>query len=78
MKKWGNPILSELGIDKTFVVSDYITICNWNEAETLGLGNEDYTNPNKQPAEHPDWVWCYKHNRWHPKDHGNDVNNGLS
>ena len=38
----------------------------------LGLGNEEYTDPNVQPAQHPDWVWCYKHNRWHPKNHGNN------
>ena len=37
-----------------------------------GLGNEDYTAPNKKPAQHPDWVWCNKHNRWHPKNHGSN------
>lgn len=37
-----------------------------------GLGNEDYTDPNKKPAQHPDWVWCNKHNRWHPKNHGSN------
>ena len=73
MKKWGNPILSELGIDKTFVVSDYTTICNWDGgAENLGLGNEDYTDEKNKPTLHPDWVWCKVHGRWHPKDHGND------
>lgn len=73
MKKWESPIVSELGIDKTFVslgTSDYITICNWDGgSETLGIGNEDYTDPNKKPSQHPDWVWCHLHNRWHPKDH---------
>ena len=69
MKKWESPIVSELGIDKTFAISNYITECYWNGAETLGLGNEDYTDPNKKPSKHPDWVWCKVHNRWHPEDH---------
>lgn len=68
-KLWSNAEVVELGIDKTFVVSDYIYTCNWNGAEVLGLGNEEYTDPNKKPAQHPDWVWCKVHNRWHPKDH---------
>ena len=78
MKKWESPIVSELGIDKTFGISDDITTCYWNEAETLGLGNEDYTDPNKKPSQHPTWVWCHVHNRWHPKDHGTNVDSVLS
>lgn len=39
MKKWENPIISELSIDETFIVSDYVTYCDWNGATTLGLGN---------------------------------------
>ena len=35
---------------------------------TLELGN-DYKDPNKNPDQHLDWVWCQVHNRWHPKDH---------
>ena len=72
MKKWESPIVSELGIDKTFVSlgpSDYIKICNWDGVTGYGVGNEDYTDPNKKPSQHPDWVWCHLHNRWHPKDH---------
>lgn len=74
MKKWEKAVVLELGIDKTFDTFDrgqeYVDWCDWNEAENLGLGNEDYTDPNNQPAQHPDWVWCTKHNRWHPKNHG--------
>ena len=72
MKKWENAVVLELGIDETFAVSDYITICNWDGAETLGLGNEEYRDPNNKPSQHPTWVWCHVHNRWHPKDHGGD------
>lgn len=69
MKKWESPIVSELGVEKTYVESDYITICNWDGAVNLGLGNEEYIDPNNKPAQHPDWVWCKVHGRWHPKDH---------
>ena len=69
MKKWESPIISELGIDKTFVVSDYIANCNWDGVTGYGVGNEDYTDPTKPPSKHPDLVWCQVHNRWHPKDH---------
>lgn len=76
MKKkiWKDAQVIELGIEKTHLSSDYITVCNWvdNDISTTGLGNEDYTDPNKKPAQHPDWVWCKIHNRWHPKDHTND------
>lgn len=70
MKKWETPEVSNLSLDKTANMSDYITKCTWNEAETLGVGNEDYTDPKKKPSQHPTWVWCQVHNRWHPKDHG--------
>lgn len=70
MRKWESPIVSELGIDKTFVVSDYITTCNWNEAETLDLGNQGYKDPNKKPEGHDGWVWCKVHDRWHPVHKG--------
>ena len=75
MKKWESPIVSELGIDKTFAI-EYVDYCNWVPIEFAGVGNEDYTDPNKKPSQHPTWVWCHLHNRWHPKDHGNGNNNG--
>ncbi len=67
MKKWENPNLLELGVKLTNEL--YITECYWNGAESLGVGNEDYTDPNNKPEQHPDWVWCNVHGRWHPKDH---------
>lgn len=71
MKKWENAVVLELGIDKTFHIGqEYIDSCDWDGVETIGLGNEEYRDPNNQPAQHPDWVWCTKHNRWHPKNHG--------
>lgn len=70
MKKWENPNMLELGITSTNTESDYITVCNWDGAVTLGLGNEEYKDPNNKPDQHPTWVWCNVHNRWHPKDHG--------
>lgn len=73
MKKWTNPEVMELGIDSTNQESDYVTFCNWDGAITVGVGNEDYTNPNERPSQHPTWVWCHVHNRWHPKDHGNNT-----
>lgn len=36
--------------------------------ETYGKGNDDYIDPTK-PPEDKSWVWCNKHNRWHPKNH---------
>lgn len=69
MKKWEKPEVSNLSLDKTAVESDYITSCNWDGAMPAGVGNEDYTDPTQKPAQHPDWVWCHVHNRWHPKDH---------
>ena len=47
-------------------------ICNWAGAEIFGLGNEEYADPNNKPANHPDWVWCKVHGRWHPKDHSGE------
>ena len=70
-KEWSTPELRDLSVDLTSAI-EYVDYCTWNGAETLGLGNEEYTDPNVQPAQHPDWVWCYKHNRWHPKNHGNN------
>lgn len=67
MKIWDKPQILNLSIESTYTL--YENECNWNEAVNLGLGNEDYTNPNKKPAQHPDWVWCKLHGRWHPKDH---------
>lgn len=52
-------------------------MCNWDSAVSLGIGNEEYTDQNNKPEEHPDWVWCYMHKRWHPKDHSNDNNNKV-
>lgn len=73
MRKWDNPNIINLNVNQTNTESDYITVCNWVDNEIVNLrgGKEDYTNPNNKPTQHPDWVWCHKHNRWHPKDHGN-------
>ena len=71
MKKWENAVVLELGIDKTFAI-EYVDYCNWQGPVTAGVGNEDYTNPNNKPSQHPTWVWCHVHNRWHPKDHSGD------
>ena len=72
MKKWEKPELCNLNFNETNTQSDYITVCNWDEAVWFakGNGNEEYRDPNNKPAQHPDWVWCHLHNRWHPKDHG--------
>lgn len=70
-KEWSTPELRDLSVDLTKTI-EYVDYCTWNEAETLGLGNEEYTDPTQKPVNHPDWVWCYKHNRWHPKNHGNN------
>ncbi|HAR84141.1 MAG TPA: hypothetical protein DCR69_00260 [Clostridium sp.] len=67
--EWKKPILSQLAASDTNE-TEYIDFCNWQEPMSIKFNNEDYTNPNIQPADHPDWVWCYKHNRWHPKNHG--------
>lgn len=72
MKKWENPNVLQLNLQETFVESDYITICNWTGFTTYGQGNEEYTDPNNKPAQHPDWVWCNVHKRWHPKDHSKE------
>ena len=69
MKKWETPEVSNLLLDKT-VATLYVDYCNWVEVELTGVGNEDYTDPNKKPSQHPTWVWCEVHKRWHPKDHG--------
>ena len=69
MKKWRIPELTNLSVAETATTSDYITLCNWNEASTYGKGNEEHTDPTKKPAQHPNWVWCQVHTRWHPKDH---------
>ena len=74
MKKWESPIISELGIDKTFV-TDYITSCDWNEVEICS--SDKYTDPNKKPSQHPTWVWCQVHNRWHPKNHKDEINGPI-
>ena len=78
MKKWETPMLVDLAVSGTEVVSDYITTCNWDGAVNLGLGNEEYTDPNNKPAQLPDWVWCQVHSRWHPKDHSKDEELGQS
>lgn len=70
MKEWKQPSIISIDICETMETSDYINICNWNGTVTFGNGNEEYTDPNKKPEQHPDWVWCHVHNRWHPKDHG--------
>ena len=75
MKKWETPMLVDLAVSGTEVVSDYITTCNWDGAVNLGLGNEEYTDPNNKPEQHPTLVWCQVHGRWHPKDHSNDNGN---
>lgn len=72
MKEWKKPSIINIDISKTMDESDYITICSWNTTEVYANGNEEYTDPYNKPAKHPDWVWCYVHNRWHPKDHTGD------
>ena len=69
MKKWETPEVSNLLLDKTATI-EYVDYCNWVAIDTFGTGNEDYTDPNKKPSQHPTWVWCHVHNRWHPKNHG--------
>lgn len=59
--------MQEIGIKSTNEL--YVDECNWDGAETVEAGNGDYTDPNNKPAQHPTWVWCKVHNRWHPKDH---------
>ena len=73
MKKWETPEVSNLLLDKTAAIP-YVDYCNWVGADLAGVGNEDYTNPNEKPAQHPTWVWCHVHDRWHPKDHGTEDN----
>ena len=68
-KEWSTPELRDLSVDLTNAI-EYVDYCNWVPTEMVGVGNEDYTDPNKKPSKHPDWVWCHLHNRWHPKDHG--------
>ena len=78
MKKWQEPEISNLKFNETKTQSDYITICNWNGNMTFGVGNGDYTDPNNKPEQHPNWVWCQVHSRWHPKDHSKDEELGQS
>ena len=73
MKEWKKPSIISIDICETMEESDYINICNWDGIEVFGVGNEEYIDPNKKPRQHPTWVWCHVHNRWHPKDHGNEV-----
>lgn len=73
MKQWENPNLTSLGINLTNTESDYVTICNWDGISSYGLGNEEYTDPNKKPDQHSEWVWCQVHRRWHEKDHTSQV-----
>lgn len=68
-KEFVKPELRDLSVNLTKDI-EYVDYCNWVGIEVIGLGNEDYTDPNKKPAQHPTWVWCHVHNRWHPKDHG--------
>ena len=68
-KEWGMPELRDLSVDLTNAI-EYVDYCNWVPTEMTGVCNEDYTDPNKKPSQHPTWVWCHVHNRWHPKDHG--------
>ena len=69
-KEWSTPELRDLSVDLTRA-TEYVDYCNWNGPVTLE-NNEDYTNPNIKPSDHPNWVWCTVHNRWHPKNHGSD------
>ena len=71
MKNWQEPEMCNLNFNETNTQSDYITLCNWNETDWFAKenGNEDYRDPNNKPAQHPNWVWCKVHGRWHPKDH---------
>lgn len=78
MKTWQTPKFSSLSTSETEFQSDYLNICNWNEIEEYGVGNEEYTDPNNKPLKHPDWIWCQVHRRWHPKDHANGSVPGQS
>lgn len=73
IKEWKNPSLINLEIKLTNTESDYVSVCNWDEPITYGLGNDEYKDPSKKPSEHPDWVWCQVHGRWHPMDHISQV-----
>ena len=68
-KKWSTPELRDLSVDLTRS-TEYVDFCEWNGAEILGLGNEEYRDPNNKPSKHPNWVWCQYHGQWHPKVHG--------
>ena len=70
-KEFVKPELRDLSVNLTNDI-EYVDYCNWVGIEVIGLGNEDYTDPNKKPTQHSDWVWCNKHNRWHPKNHGSN------
>ena len=68
-KEWSTPELRDLLVNLTNTI-EYVDYCNWVATEMAGVGNEDYTDQNKKPSQHPTWVWCNLHKRWHPKDHG--------
>lgn len=70
MKEWKKPSIISIDICETMEESNYINICNWNGIEVFGNGNGEYNDPNKKPEQHPTWVWCKVHGRWHPMDHG--------
>ena len=68
-KEFVKPELRDLSVNLTNDI-EYVDYCNWVATEMAGIGNEDYTDQNKKPSQHPTWVWCHVHNRWHLKDHG--------
>ena len=68
-KEFVKPELRDLSVNLTNDI-EYVDYCKWVSTEMARIGNEDYTDQNKTPSQHPTWVWCHVHNRWHPKDHG--------
>ena len=68
-KEFVKPELRDLSVNLTNDI-EYVDYCNWVATEMAGISNEDYTDQNKKPSQHPTWVWCHVHNRWHPKDQG--------
>ena len=78
VKIWDKPQILNLSIESTYTL--YEDECYWDGSIGFGVGNEEYTDPNNKPAQHPDWVWCKVHGRWHPKDHtgSESITPGLS
>ena len=55
-KEFVKPELRDLSVNLTNDI-EYVDYCNWVSTEVIGLGNEDYTDPNKKPTQHSDWLY---------------------